>query len=389
MKLTDWVTTSSRVPGRARALVGFAAFGVFWGTWGASLPRVQHRAGVSDAELGIALLWVGVGALGSIRWAGGLSDRFDRRPVALSIIALAGAGLLPVIARGPVELSASLLVLGAASGAVDAAINAAASRAESGGRAVVSLAHGCFSLGVVLSSLGVAAAAGQVASGQPWALVVVAGLLVAVGASSVRLSTAPAVVVPASSAGGRRVPKPLLIIGALAALAYLIENAWQSWGAIQLHSTLGASLSVSALAPAVFGAAAALGRFAGHAVAHAVRPALLFGIGAGTAAAGSAVAALGPTPALVLLGIAGAGLGTSVCAPTLIALAGRTTLVAPGAATGTVITIAYLGFVVSPGAVGLVAGASTLPTALLGIAVIAALLLVASPVLGTIAAERP
>jgi len=56
--------------GRMRALVGFAAFGGFWGTWGASLPRVQLAAGVTNSQLGTALLWVGVGALLTIRYVG-------------------------------------------------------------------------------------------------------------------------------------------------------------------------------------------------------------------------------------------------------------------------------------------------------------------------------
>jgi hypothetical protein len=47
----------------ASAYVAFAAFGAFWGVWGASVPRVQDQAGVSDGELGLALLFVGAGAL--------------------------------------------------------------------------------------------------------------------------------------------------------------------------------------------------------------------------------------------------------------------------------------------------------------------------------------
>ena len=86
----------------------------------------------------------------------------------------------------------------------------------------------------------------------------------------------------------------------------------------------------------------------------------------------SVLGALAPSPALVLVGIA---------------LAGRTTSDSHGAATGTVITIAYLGFVLGPAAVGRLSGASTLPTALLGVALVAALLLVSSPVLARIAAE--
>ena len=34
--------------GRVRVLGGFAAFGAFWGAWGATLPAIQAHAGVDD-----------------------------------------------------------------------------------------------------------------------------------------------------------------------------------------------------------------------------------------------------------------------------------------------------------------------------------------------------
>ncbi|MGI8816438.1 MAG: hypothetical protein ACR2G2_14495 [Pseudonocardia sp.] len=50
------------------------------------------------------------------------------------------------------------------------------------------------------------------------------------------------------------------------------------------------------------------------------------------------------------------------------------------------ITIAYLGFVGGPAAVGLVAGAFTLPAALIGVAALALGLAVASPLLARLSA---
>jgi len=60
----------------------------------------------------------------------------------------------------------------------------------------------------------------------------------------------------------RPVPRALLVLGALCALAFFGENAWQSWGAVHLESDLGASVAVASLAPAVFAGSAALGRLA-------------------------------------------------------------------------------------------------------------------------------
>jgi hypothetical protein len=79
-----------------RVLVCFAAFGPFWGAWGASLPGIQQRAGVSDVQLGLALLLVGCGALASMRLAGALFDRFG---AVLTVGAVSVFGVLRSAAR--------------------------------------------------------------------------------------------------------------------------------------------------------------------------------------------------------------------------------------------------------------------------------------------------
>lgn len=141
---------------RARVLLGFAAFGAFWGTWGAVLPQVQRHAQVDDAQLGTALLFVGVGALLSIRLVGGLADRWPAATLPCTVAALSVAGTLPGFVVGAAALSSVLLVLGVASEAADAAINAAAARAEAAGSAALNLGHRVFSAAVVLVGAGLA-----------------------------------------------------------------------------------------------------------------------------------------------------------------------------------------------------------------------------------------
>jgi MFS family permease len=375
------------LPARAVPVAGFALFGAFWGVWGASLPRVQAHAGVGVAGLGVALLWIGAGALVTIRWAGGVSDRVGRWALPAALATLGAASVLPVLARGVPALSAALFVVGLCSGAADATINAAAVRAEHSGKPLMNLCHGVFSASVVVASLAVAALVGG-GHGPPWSLAVVGALIVAasfallaVGQRTPELDPDPD---PPIARGPRRrvLSRPLLILGGLAAVAYLVENAWQSWAAIQLHSSAGASVHTAAAGPAVFAGAAAFGRFSGHAVAARVTPRKLVAAGAVTAAVGSAAAALATAPATVMAGIAIAGCGTAVCAPTLISLSRRHAPPADyGAATGTVVTIAYLGFVFGPALVGLAAGVLSLRAALLGVAGAALLLAAASAAL--------
>ena len=183
--------------GRVRVLGGFAAFGAFWGVWGATLPAIQAHAGVDDGQLGIALLCIGAGALASMRSAGTLVDRWGAPALPATLAAFAAAALLPGLATSTATLCAALLVLGAASGAVDVAINAEGVSTEAAaGRPILSLAHGTFSACVVAGSL--AAGALRAAGAGAQLVLVLVGVVVATTAAV--LLRAP----PAAGRGRRR-----------------------------------------------------------------------------------------------------------------------------------------------------------------------------------------
>jgi MFS family permease len=178
----------------------------------------------------------------------------------------------------------------------------------------------------------------------------------------------------------RHLPPLLLVLGGLCALAFFVENAWQSWGAVHLESDLDASPALGALAPALFAGAAAVSRLGGHAVAGRVRELTLLRGGALLGAAGTLLGALAPAAGLALVGIVIAGAGISICAPVLFSIAGRGADEAfRGAAVSVVTTIAYLGFLVGPATVGLLASATTLATSLAAVAGVALALAVLAP----------
>jgi hypothetical protein len=364
--LRDRVTEIGLVAGgRVRVLGGFAAFGAFWGAWGAALPAVQSHAGVDDGQLGVALLCIGAGALVSMRLAGTLVDRWGAAALPATMAAFGAAAVLPGLASSAAGLSAALLVLGASSGAVDVAINAEGTRSETAtGRPILSLAHGTFSACVVVGSLATGALRAADA-GAELVLVLVGAVVVAI---AVGLSRAPAAgdgATVAARASLRHLPRILVVLGALCALAFFVENAWQSWGAVHLESDLDASPALGALAPALFAGAAATSRLGGHALIGRFDEILIMRAGAAAGAAGTLVAAVAPVAALALAGIVVAGAGISICAPILFSLAGRSADEAVrGAAVSIVTTIAYLGFLVGPAAVGLLADATSLRASL-------------------------
>jgi MFS family permease len=113
----------------------------------------------------------------------------------------------------------------------------------------------------------------------------------------------------------------------------------------------------------------------GQEVGQRVEDRALVAAGSVLAAAGTLVAATASGTAVALGGIVLAGLGTSVCAPVLISLAGRHAgAAARASAVSIVTTIAYLGFLVGPAIVGVAADAISLPAALGAVAGLAVLL---------------
>ncbi|MFB9317494.1 MFS transporter [Cryptosporangium minutisporangium] len=373
----------------AAAFIAFAAFGAFWGVWGASVPGVQRQAGITDGELGIALLFVGAGAPPAMLLAGRALDRWGPRVAAVATGALGcvGAGLALTAVNLP-SLCAGLALVGATSGAADVAENAVAGRAEKiAGRPVITRAHGIFSSLVVLGSLGTGLAS---AAELPLAIPFVAVALLSLVATASLWKTLPAGVAPASdhrsgapdaAPPGRLPLVPLLLVGVLGALAFASENAHQSWSAVFAQDVLHSGAGMSAVAPAVFAGTVAITRFAfgGLDAAHA-RTVLL--VGASVAAAGAAVIAIAPTLLVAGLGLAAAAAGTAVLFPTLVGVVSRHVDESHrGRATSILTTVSYLGFLLGPVYVGLWADAVGLRGAMIAVAVLGAALFVLAPVL--------
>jgi MFS family permease len=384
MVVTETASARSLV---VSATLAFGAFGAFWGVWGASVPRVEDQAAVSDGQLGLALLFVGAGALPAMLLAGPALDRWGLRVAALvlGVLGVLGA-VLAVAAVNLVALCVALALVGAASGAADVAMNAVAGRAEQlAGRPVITRAHGVFSTFVVLATLATGlSSAGSLPLAVPF--FVVAALAVAAG-------TAMAGNLPRRDAGTAADPSsrlrsepahrtravPLVLVGILGALAFASENAHQSWSAVFAHEELRTSAGLASVAPAVFAGTVAITRFAigGLPPAHARRVLLAGAAGAGV---GAAVVAAAPNLLVAAAGLAVAAAGTGVLFPTLVGIVSRNVPESHrGRATSVVTTVSYLGFLLGPVYVGAWAATFGLRAAMVAVAALAGLLFALVP----------
>ena len=356
--------------------VAFAAFGLFWGTWGALLPAFRSQASLTDGEFGTVLLFIGVGALPAMLLSGRAVDRWGVWVAGIMLISLAvAATIVGATAHNFVSASISMLLLGVASGASDVAINSLAGLAEqqTGGR-IITRSHGVFSLFVVIGSL-VAGAARSVDLNPLTIFLSTAVVILILGTSVAWLARVSTVTSDGDVTAGERPAlgsfAPFLLVGLVGALTFAVENAHQSWGAVFLSDELHASPGIAALAPATFAAFAATARFASSA-ARGLKPPLLLVGGSLVAATGTTIVAYSGSIWVALVGFAIAATGTSVLFPTLLSVTTKDVPKAQrGRATSAVGAIAYLGFLLGPAYVGLLASTTTLRTALVGVAILA------------------
>jgi MFS family permease len=314
--------------------------------------------------------------------AGRLADRLGARLVPVVLVAFGAAAALPGFARSVPSLIAFLALVGLATGALDIAINAHASALEAAYRIrVMDGLHASFSAGVVVGGVG----AGLLRKGgvhPSWILFGV-GLMIAASATANLGRSAPRV----SARGRARLGRPLVVIGIVLALAFVVESGLEGWSALFLERTLDTSPAVSGLGPGIFAAAMATGRLLAQRVERSsVAGRMLL---AGLAAAGGLVlAATARHPAVALAGFAIAGGGLALSAPTLFGVAGRIGGEGGrGAAVSTVGILGYLGFLAGPPLIGVVSGASSLRGGFLFLCAVAVVLAACAPTLRRITGE--
>jgi MFS family permease len=183
-----------------------------------------------------------------------------------------------------------------------------------------------------------------------------------------------------------RPSRKLLLLGLLAFCAFALDGAAYNWSAVNLRTEHNASPALAAWAFTAFAITLALGRTIGdRQVTRFGRMRVIQGC-ATVAATGAALIVLAPAATLAIAGWALFGLGLAAVAPTVLSAAPHTGDTAPATAIAAVTTIGYLGSFSGPPALGALAQATQLSTALIALVIVSAILgLLARPALRRLA----
>lgn len=355
---------------RARYAIStvYAAEALAFSTVMARVPQVQHENGLSDRGIGVLVALVPVlavaGGLGAARLCGRTGSGLVLRcaqPLFFAAVVLLGA------VRGAAPLTAAVALFGTSLGMIEAALNAQAVAIERHeGRSLVNGFFAVFSgmsiagslWGALANRLGLSLAAGFLVP----ALV---GLAVAVATTGAILSRArenplgPAAERARARAAALGVPwRPLLVLGALLAAAYVAEGGIAGFAVKYVRDELGGADAVAPLALTAFAAATVTGRALADRVVRRRGAAWLVRRGALVAALGLAAAAAAPGPWPAIAGFAAAGFGLCAVAPCAYAAAARHDPVGQGVAVARVGVFNYAGAVAGTGLAAAVAPVS-------------------------------
>lgn len=371
---------------RVALTVFFAVDGFLFAGWVVRIPAIKAQTGASASRLGLALLGVSAGAVATMVLTGRLCRRFgsDRVTVGTAVM-LSLSIALPPQTHSALTLGLVLLVFGIAYGGLNVAMNSlAVDLVAALRRPVMSSFHAAYSCGgLVGAGLG-GLLAPHLSPSVHLALLTPVGLVTVLLTGRVLLGTRlapPPEPVPAprapetlpdrtpASATTRR-PGPLVaLFGLIAACSAYGEGALAEWGPLHVQQDLHRGPGVAAAGYAAVTLAMTLGRLSGTALLLRFGQTRVLVLGGLLAAGGMLLAALAPLLPLVVLGFALTGLGLSNTFPTTIARAGA--LTGPGGVAAAS-TLGYGGLLLGPPAIGFLADAVGLPTALTTVAALGA-----------------
>jgi MFS family permease len=381
----------STAAGRAAAVV-FMASGILTGTLASRWPWLAARLHMSSGVIGMLGLVSSVGALAAMPFSARFVHRYGARAATSVLTVAMGVTLvLPPYAPGVAVLAVIFVVMGAAIGTQDNAMNTAGVEAETlAGKTIMSGLHGMWSVGVLAGAL-----AGSLAAQlnvDPRIQFTAMGALIAAAGQAARpwLAGEPAT----GPAAEVEVPKfvwprgLVLLIGLVAFAAVFVEFAASSWAALYMHWTLHTSQAIAALAAALFALSMAAGRLAGDYVVRRVGPTWsVRGCGI-LATAGCLIVAVAPGTWIAVLGFVLMGAGVSVVVPLAFAAGGHSGT-SPAVGVAGVATISYGAGLAAPSLMGGVADIASLRIAFGLAAVIAVMIGAGAGLLGRTVAGLP
>lgn len=358
----------------------FLVCGLAISSWAPMVPFAKDRLHLNDANLGLLLLVLGVGAISVMPLSGLFSNRYGSRKVIIFASFLMAVTLpLLLILKSVTWMTAALYVFGGAVGTVDVAMNAHGVQVQNiYGKSIMSSFHGLFSVGGLLGSLGLGAL--MKAGFEPlYAALTISTVLIVIVLSQYRSLLTRDEEMQAiqkfSSDSNRGkdgswswLNVSVFFLGIMCFIIFLSEGAMLDWSAIFLKENRGIDPKLSGIGYAAFSIAMATMRLVGDKLVSRFNGKKVVVGGSLVAAGGIMIIVLSQSVILALPGFILLGVGAANIVPVLIGEGGRLKSVSALTAIPAITTMGYAGQLAGPALLGFIAHHFSLTTAFVLIA---------------------
>ncbi|MDQ3536819.1 MAG: MFS transporter [Bacteroidota bacterium] len=354
------VSTSRRVN---RIAVGslFFLHGLCFSSWGSRIPGIQQRLDLSEAELGAVLFALPVGLMLSLPLTGWLVTKIGSRKVVIFAVFMYSIILFTIgLAYNTYLLVAILFFFGLISNMVNISVNTQAVGVEYlYNRSIMASFHGIWSLAAFTgAAIGTLMIGADIVPYQHFLIIMIIVILSIFASGSHLLkkdvntnADQPAFALP---------DKSMITLGVIAFCSMMCEGAMFDWSGVYFKKVILAEGAWVGAGYTAFMSTMAGGRFiADYFTTRYGIKKILQASGALTAS-GLLIAVFFPNLITAIIGFLFVGAGVSSVIPLVYSSAGKSKILSPGAALAAVSTIGFLGFLIGPPVIGIVAGATSL-----------------------------
>jgi len=346
-----------------RAAVGSLFFlaGLCFSSWASRIPSIRQKLNLSDAQLGIVLFALPVGLLISLPLSGWLINKTGSKKIIITSILLYSVVLCAIgFSNTTFELIACLFVFGLLGNMVNISVNTQAVGVEAlYQRSIMASFHGLWSIaGFTGAAIGTFMIGKNIIPLHHF-LVIMALVFITVFINF-RHTLAKDFNVKKNQSLIFKPEKSLINLGLIAFCSMICEGAMFDWSGIYFEKVVKTDRALIGAGYTAFMLTMATGRFFADWFTNKVGLKRTLQVSGALTASGLLIAVMFPHIATAITGFLLVGFGVSSVIPLVYSVAGKSKVLSAGTALAAVSTIGFLGFLLGPPMIGLVAGLTSL-----------------------------
>lgn len=339
----------------------FFLLGFCFSSWASRIPTIRQNLNLSDSELGIVLFALPVGLLLSLLVSGGLINKFGSKKIVIAAILIYSIILLGIgYSYTTFLLAAALFLFGFTGNLVNISVNTQALGVEAlYQRSIMASFHGIWSIaGFTGAAIGTIMTGKNIIPFNHFLLITVIVFITV--AINFRFTLAKDFNSKPNQPFVFKFEKSLLNLGLIAFCSMICEGAMFDWSGVYFDKVLQVDKAWIGAGYTAFMLTMATGRFIADWFTNKSGLKFTLQLSGALTASGLLVSVIFPYLVTGIIGFFLVGFGVSSVVPLVYSVAGKSKVLSAGAALSAVSTIGFLGFLLGPPVIGVIAGATSL-----------------------------